>query len=228
MCETVLEFIKYYGMFFIASIGLCFTWYQLRISKKNRIADLEPKIGVSLEFDEKDPAGFVYIVIKNYGKTSAYNVTITPKPEPLRMLFDQNLNSERVEKKMDIIHFPKLSVLHPNQRISTLYSNFEFIQTGDIGDLPILTFKVNYNAPESLGKRWKPERNEVIIDTKFLHALKIVKPKEKVYKIQPAKTKCFVVEMYDKEKIRQKIMDKKKEYDKRTRKERLNANNTKN
>ncbi len=103
-----------WATFLVAAIAAGFAYFQVRVARQTREEQAQPNV---VAFAESTPQHmqFLDIVIRNFGSTPAYNVTIEAFPEIRRTPDDQNEGSPSVVK------FSEISILAPNQEIRTLW-----------------------------------------------------------------------------------------------------------
>lgn len=103
-----------WATFLVAAIAAGFAYFQVKVARQTREEQAQPNV---VAFAESTPQHMQYldIVIRNFGSTPAYHVTIEASPEIRRTPDDQNEGSPSVVK------FSEISILAPNQEIRTLW-----------------------------------------------------------------------------------------------------------
>ena len=132
----------------VAIIAASVAWRQVREARRLRQEQAQPHVAVAMETSTA-AQNMVDLVIKNFGTTAAYDVSIRIDPKPQR--------SEATGKVEDVSVPKILRTLVPGQEWRTFWDSGPSRMQTDLPDLHEAT--VDFYSDR--GRRWKRKRHEL-------------------------------------------------------------------
>lgn len=166
------------GTLAVAGVAAVFAWIQVRDARRLRVEQARPYVAAYLELGNEIDVTFILLVVKNFGTTTARDITVT-SDKPMKRAWGNSHNPE------ELLLFEKLPVLVPGQSWRTLFDwgpdRFKAgldevytltLKSHDSGMMPLKdeTFVLDWNT-------FKPTRN---VGVKTVHDIgKSIKEIEK-------------------------------------------------
>jgi hypothetical protein len=134
------------GTFVVALLAAAFAYFQVREARRLRTEQARPYVAAYLELGSEIDVTFILLVVKNFGATTARDITVTTD-KPMKRAWGNSQNPE------DLLLFDKLPVLVPGQSWRTLFDWGPDRFKAGLND----TYTLTVSSHDSAGKRLKDE-----------------------------------------------------------------------
>jgi len=134
------------GTLVVAAVAAAFAFVQVRDARRLRVEQARPYVAAYLELGSEIDVTFILLIVKNFGTTTARDITVT-SDKPMKRAWGKSQNPE------DLLLFDKLPVLVPGQSWRTLFDWGPDRFKAGLDD----TYTLTVSSHDSAGKPLKDE-----------------------------------------------------------------------
>jgi hypothetical protein len=138
------------GTLIVALVAAIFVWVQVRDARDLRREQARPYVAAYLELGNEVEVSLMFLIIKNFGSTTARNISIS-SDKPMKRAWGNEQAPE------DLPLFDRLPVLVPGQQWKTLFDWGPSRFNADLNEVYTLTVE----SSDSDGKRLRDETFEI-------------------------------------------------------------------